>query len=51
MFLIAALTIAAVSAVPSNRNECPTLEDIGNAFEDHFGVAVSIFPTFNFFLA
>ena len=43
MFLIAALAIAAVSAVPTNRNECPTLEEIGNAFEDHFGVAVYIF--------
>ena len=38
---ISALFTASVSGFSTNRNECPTLQDAADAFEDHFGTQVT----------
>ena len=37
IFILAAIAAAGVLGGPANRNECPTLDQIGHAFEEEFG--------------
>ena len=40
VFLVATLAIACVASAPSDRRECPTLDQIAGAFEAEFGSAI-----------
>ena len=40
VFLVAALAVAGVFGVPSSRNSCPSLEEIGQWFEHEFGTQI-----------
>ena len=40
VFLVATLAIACVAGAPSDRKECPTLDQIAGAFEAEFGSAI-----------
>ena len=37
IFILAAIAVVGVLGGPTNRNQCPTLDQIGHAFEEEFG--------------
>ena len=40
VFLVATLAVAGVFGVPSSRNSCPSLEEIGQWFESEFDTQI-----------